>query len=105
MELSTQALSSEKGQERAGDSGGDDLLQAQKGIVISGKLENEEAGVRGEGPQRNDTLKQKEVAKRKTSRMKGGNVVDREDSMDCGIKIIWQKQEEEKQRGFMVPFS
>lgn len=44
-----QALSSEKGQERAGDSGGDDLLQAQKGIVITGKLENEEAGVRGEG--------------------------------------------------------
>lgn len=98
-------MSSEKGQERAGGSGGDDLLQAQKGIVISGKLENEEAGVRGEGPQRNGSLKQKEVAKRKISRTKGGNVVDREDSMDCGIKIIWQKQEEEKQRGFMVPFS
>lgn len=50
-------------------------------------------------------MKQKEVAKRKISRTKGGNVVDREDSVDCGIKIIWQKQEEEKQRGFVVPFS
>lgn len=36
--------------------------------------------------------------------MKGTSTVGREDKMDCGIEIIWEKQEAENKKGFKFHF-
>lgn len=80
-----------KGQKRPGH-GGDDLLQAQKRIVMvqeDWKTMRQERNEKASGEWH---IEIKGSGKsRKTSGMKGAYTVGRDDWIDCGIKVIWGK--------------